>query len=364
MNRACRSSVARFIAGLLSLWLVIAAPSVFSSTVSELQAAGRLQLRTSLSKVDNVVPGERIKLILEIATDRQFGGGTRIEVPEVLGLVILQTESFASNSSEIRKGVNWVVQRWSLDIYAQQEGTFTIPAISARIKISEIGDTTIEGRVTGPALAFSATRPESLRRAETWVASPSFSVTQSFDRDLDNVTVGDAIERKIRFEAEDVMAMMLPTFEEAQLNGVTRYADPPELRNSSNRGTTLAMREVTLTYIVEEQGEYPLPAQEYFWWDTQSNELELVSLPAVTIEVGNGSGKPSSDKKTDYRQIGFWIISALILLMSIVWLVKKLDVARTVNRVETRWNILQERWRKLRRPALPQTLNPGSSSED
>lgn len=354
----------RSFARLFLLWLVIAAPGVFSSTVGELQESGRLQLRTSLSKVSSVVPGEQIKLILEIATDRWFGGGTRIEVPEVPGLVILQTENFASNSSEVREGTNWVVQRWTLDVYAQREGTFTIPPISAQIKVSEAGGALIEGQVTGPALEFSATRPESLRRAETWVAAPSFSVTQSFDRDLEDLAVGDAIERKIRFEAEDVMAMMLPTFDEAELNGFTRYSEPPRLKNSSNRGTTLALREITLTYIVEAQGEYQLPAQEYFWWDTQSRELELVSLPAVTVQVGTGSGKPSSDKKADYRQIIFWTITASLLLLCIAWMVKKLAVARTMARVKKGWNILRERWLRLRRPALPPTLNPGSSSED
>ncbi len=353
-------------ANVFGLWLVIFASQGFSSTATELQDAGSLQLRTSLSQVSNIVPGQQIKLTLEVATDRWFGGGTRIEVPEVPGLVILQTENFASNSSEMRAGVNWVVQRWTLDVYPQREGSFTIPPIFARVKISEKGGALIERSVSGPALEFSAAQPESLRRTQTWVAAPSFSVTQSFDRDLEDLAVGDSIERKIRFEAEDVMSMMLPTFSEPELKGFTRYSEPPVLKNSSNRGTTLASRELTLTYIVEEQGEYQLPAQEYFWWDTRSNELELISLPSVSVHVGSGTatGSPSSDKKRDYRPIIFWLLATALLLVCIGWIAKKLPVAATLARAKTSWNKLREHWRRLRQPALPRALNPGSSSED
>ena len=342
----------------------------FSTTPNELQKAGRLQLRTYLSQDSGVVPGQQIKLTLEIATDRWFGGGTRIEVPEVPGLVILQTENFASNSSEMHAGNSWVVQRWTLDVYAQREGTFTIPPLLARVKVSEEGGTLIEGSVSGHALEFSAARPESLRHAQTWVAAPSFSVTQTFDRDLENLAVGDAIERKIRFKAEDVMAMMLPTFKEPELNGFTRYTEPPDLKNSSNRGTTLASRDLTLTYIVEEQGEYQLPAQEYFWWDTQSKELELISLPSVSIHVGMGaatsssSGDISGDKKRDYRGIIFWALATALVLACIGWIAKKLAIAATFTRAKKSWIRLLERWRRLRQPVLPQTLNPGSSAED
>lgn len=354
------------IAGVVGLWFVLFAFPSMSSTLSELRESGRLELRTSLSQVSNVVPGQQIKLTLEIATDRWFAGGTRIEIPEVPGLVILQTESFASNSSEMRAGISWVIQRWNLEVYAQGEGTFTIPPILARIKVSEEGGALVEGPLSGPALEFSATRPESLRRAQAWVAAPSFSATQTFDSDLENLAVGDAIERKILFEAEDVMAMMLPTFEEPELNGFTRYSEPPELKNSSNRGTTLASRESTLTYIVQAQGKYQLPAQEYFWWDTRSNKLELVSLPAVSINVGAGTptDNPSSGENTDYRQIAFWILAVSLVLICIVWIAKKLPVVSALAGAKKSWNILRELWRRVRQPALPKTLNPGSSSED
>ena len=87
-----------------------------ATTVEELLDTNRLQLRSWLLPAQKIVPGQQIKLNIEIATDRWFTGGTRIKIPEIPGLVILQTDDFASNSSEQRRGQSWVVQRWSLEI--------------------------------------------------------------------------------------------------------------------------------------------------------------------------------------------------------------------------------------------------------
>jgi len=100
-----------------------------ASSLEELQTQKRLTLASEVQPSQGLVPGQKARLLVEIATDRWFTGGTRIRIPEVPGLVILQTEQFASNASESRRGQSWVVQRWTLDVYAQRPGDFRIPAM-------------------------------------------------------------------------------------------------------------------------------------------------------------------------------------------------------------------------------------------
>ena len=166
--------------GLALLGMLACCLPALATTVADLQAEGRLQLRSWLVPARDIAPGQQLKLNLEIATDRWFTGGTRIQIPEVPGLVILQTDSFASNSSEQRNGQSWVVQRWSLEVYPQRAGNFSIPPLNARIKVSAEGGDSVTGQVTGPALEFSVTRPDALARVDHWVAAPEFSVSQTF----------------------------------------------------------------------------------------------------------------------------------------------------------------------------------------
>lgn len=323
-------------------------------------------MRSWLEPAKDIVPGQQIKLILEIATDRWFTGGTRIRIPEVPGLVILQTDEFASNSSEQRNGQTWVVQRWSLEVYPQREGNFTIPPVTAQIKVNDDGSATVEGAITGPALRFSSARPESLARVEQWVAAPGFTVMQSFDRALEGLQVGDAFEREIVFKANEVMAMMLPTFSEDAISGLTAYPDPPELDNSSNRGSVVATRRQRLTYIVEAEGEYQLPAQDYFWWDTRTGELQLLSLPTVKILAGLPTPEAGDDKST--AKISPFVlmasVCALAVLAAVIWLVRKLPLIAAFALISAGYRSVREWWRKLRNPALSAKLNPGNSAGD
>jgi hypothetical protein len=130
-----------------------------ASSVEELQGAGRLQVASSINPAKDLVPGQKIALTLQIATDGWFTGGTRISIPEVPGLVILQTEQFASNASENRDGVNWVVQRWTLDVFPQRAGDFTIPPIRVQVKVSAGESGAIEGNLYTLPTTFSTTVP-------------------------------------------------------------------------------------------------------------------------------------------------------------------------------------------------------------
>jgi hypothetical protein len=336
-----------------------------ATTVEELLDADRLQLRSWLLPAQNIVPGQQIKLNIEVATDRWFTGGTRIKIPEIPGLVILQTDDFASNSSEQRRGQSWVVQRWSLEIYAQTDGQFKIPPITASVKVSGDNGQNIEGEVRAPALEFSAARPEALSRAQHWVAAPNYKISQSFDRSLDGLQVGDALARQIDFRAGDVMAMMLPAFAEEGIEGLTAYPEPPVLNNNSNRGTVTASRTERIVYIAEEPGEYRLPAQDFYWWDTTTAQVQMLTLASVDVLVG-ASGTSTQESKPSptpgFRFLAPWLMG-LLALGVLIWLVGKIPFAAITQRCRKTINLVLQKWRKFRQPALPAKLNPGNSAE-
>lgn len=337
------------------------------ANVAELQRDNRLQVRTWLEPAIDIVPGQQIKLTLEIATDRWFAGGTRIQIPEVPGLVIIQSDNFAANATEQRAGQSWVIQRWTLEVYPQREGNFLIPGVVARVKINDSNNQVIEGEVTGPGLTFAATVPQALQRIEQWVAAPEFTVSQRFDRELTGLIPGDALEREVIFEANEVMAMMLPTFDEQPISGLTAYPESPTLQNTSNRGTLVASRRTKITYIVEQAADYQLPAQDYFWWDTESGELQLISLPPVLIEAANGARVEEQPDAADYDiawgRLIPWAASALLLTL-LLWFARKLPYAKLQRQLSRTGNRLIRSWRKFRQPALPTTLNPGSNAAD
>jgi BatD DUF11 like domain len=360
-----RSPLAAPLCGLL-LALLLAGSSgghAAEKTLQELLAAGQLEIDAELATAGTLVPGRKLTLQITLATDRWFSGGSRIQLPEVPGLVILQTEQFASNASERRGDQSWVLQRWVLDVYPQRAGEFTIPPLSVRVQVNagEAGD--VEGTLVSPPVSFTVTLPPALAAVPQWVAAPEFSVSQRFDRSLEGLQVGDAFEREIIFEASDVLAMMLPAYSAQGLPGLAAYPAPPVLDNSSNRGQSQASRIQRISYVVQAQGQYRLAAADFFWWDTSRDELQVLSLPATEISVGGAgivTGGRGAPLVTPRRAL--LAAAGLALLALLVWLARRylpgLPWARLGAAFATPWRQL----RQLRKPALPERLNPGSSA--
>lgn len=355
----------RLLASLLVLLLLpaaaVAAPGI--RTPADLQAAGRLQVASSITPSEGIVPGQRLRLILEIATDRWFTGGTGVGIPEVPGLVILQTEQFAVNASENRGGENWVVQRWTLYVYPQRAGEFAIPPVALDVKVNAGEAGNVEGRVRAPPLTLDVRLPEELAEAEHWVAAPEFSVDQRFDRDLEGLGVGDAFEREITFEARDVMAMMLPVFSAREFSGLAIYPAPAELEDRGNRGESLARRSQRISYVVESEGLYLLPARDFLWWNTRTGKLQVLSLPATEIQVGSGGASDAgsrTDPGTGRQRV--LLLAGLAALALGLWLafvlLPRLPLERLRHWLQSAGRLVAE----LRKPALPAELNPGSSA--
>lgn len=353
-------------APMYSLALVVVLASSAGSrgaevTPQQLLAAGQLEVDAGLATGGTLVPGRKLTLAITLATDRWFSGGTRISLPEVPGLVIVQSEQFAANASERRGDQDWVLQRWALDVYPQRAGEFTIPPLALRVKVNagDAGD--IEGALSSPPVSFTVTLPAALAAVTQWVAAPEFSVSQRFDRSLEGLQVGDAFEREIVFEASDVLAMMLPTYTAQGLPGLAAYPAPPVLDQSSNRGLSRASRTERISYVVQARGQYQLPAADFFWWDTSRDELQVLSLPATTISVGSGTataaGAAGAAAVTPRRLL--LAAGTLALLAVLFWLARRyLPLARLGAVLAIPWRQI----RQLRKPALPERLNPGGSA--
>lgn len=359
------ASLTRLLRGMLLVLAVAGAPGIGAElTPQQLVSEGHLQLASSLAPSGDIVPGQKLTLSLTIATDRWFTGGTRIALPEVPGLVILQTEQFATNASERRGEQNWVLQRWTLDVYPQRAGQFTIPPITARVKVNagDAGD--VEGALRSTPLAFAVTLPPALADVARWVAAPAFSVSQRFDRSLENLQVGDAFEREILFEASDVMAMMLPTFDPEEIPGLAAYPAPPVLDNSSNRGQVRASRRQRISYVVQAEGQFRLAGADFFWWDTRQGELRVLSLPATVVAVGPGgqaSTPVSGVRQVTWRQ-ALPVAAGVVLLAALLALARRYWPRLPLQRLLGVFAVLRRKVRQLRRPALPERLNPGSSA--
>ena len=271
---------------LLLTLLALHAAGSWATGLDELTAADKLRLRAWVTPEDNIVVGQEVRMIIEISTPRWFAGGTRITLPDVDNVVVLRRNEFATNLSRREGDTTWVVQQWQLELYAQRPGRFLVPPVALELAVNDADAGIVRGSMATETLSFSAAVPAALQGVESWLAAPSFTIEQRFDRQLEGLKPGDAFKRTVELRATNLTAMMLPEVLVQSIDGLPAYPEIPELEDRSNRGEATAIRRESIAYLVERSGQFQLPEQRFYWWNTASGRVETTILPAVEIDAG------------------------------------------------------------------------------
>lgn len=142
--------------------------------------------------------------------------------------------------------------------------------------------------VASEAIALTVKPPAS--SSKPWLPAKSIKLTEQWD-DAQTFQVGEPITRIFTIQGEGIAASQLPDLA-AQLNNTTGlkvYADQPEINNetSDSNGdiTLISSRKEHYTLIPQQPGTLTLPAVKLFWWNTNTDKQEEITLQARTIQI-------------------------------------------------------------------------------
>ena len=281
----------------LVLLLVFSSGIVSAQTpgLDQLASSGRLQVKSWIEPDESIVVKQHVTLVIEVSTDTWFSGGTRIGRLEIDDAIILRREKFAVNSTRVEQGTTYTTQRWSISIYPQRAGRYEVPPLPLTLSIAGENGEAIEGEINTMASSFVVELPEALQTVDNWVSTTEFRVEESYNRDLADLKPGDALQRLVTFAGEDIASMMLPEIKATKQEGLGVYQKPPQLKDDNNRGIYRARRTEAITYVIERPGRYRIPEQVYYWWDLDSQSLQVVTLPEQILDATGGMEVEASD---------------------------------------------------------------------
>jgi len=320
-----------------------------------------VEVTATLNPAQGAVPGERVEIEITVATPRWFTAGTRISLPEVPDLVMVQNQDFAANATERRAGMSWSVQRWSIDAFATRDGTLRIPPIDVSVSVSESAAREFHTTLKTDPLTLTIDLPEELKELDYWVASPDVTVVQSLEK-FGDAYLGSAITRRVAIKAQDVMAMLLPRVDHQRLDLLQTYPQPPVLKNSSNRGRLSAERKETTTWIASAPGSAVIPGVQINWWNTTTRRLEVLTTDSIQFDI-HGELPPRSLTWQQRLERFLPLLPWLMLVGAIVILALLGYLTRAGRSVAAGVLTLWRRWQEMRKPLLADRLNPEGCPE-
>ncbi|MGB0936262.1 MAG: BatD family protein [Colwellia sp.] len=299
----------------------------YANTIETLVEEDQLSVTAKIRTENDPIVGQPIILSIEVATNRWFSAGTRINAFKVADAVVLASSEIAINSSKRINSETWSTQTREITLYPTRQGEYQLPAIEVFISVNTEQYGIVEGTIFTEVQRFVITKPTELEGIKQFIVSPKVDLI--IDGDFEQPSpykIGEAITQTITISAQNTPAMMIPPLTETSIEGMSIYQKPVRVFDKSNRGSLLGTRIESKTYIFESAGSFEIEEQKIFWWNIQTQQLEQIVIPAQKWKV---SGQALSivtgkgwleDVNTKTLSI---LLIALIFFLSAIWIIKR-----------------------------------------
>ena len=234
-----------------------------------------------------------------------------LELPENGDLVAKQVGTDENSDSE-RNGRTYQVITRHYVLFPLHSGKLTLqgPVLDAEIPANQprrpFGSDPFGGGFFGGPF-FRTVRPvrlhgkpiELMVRARPasavgsyWLPARKVTLSAAWNPPQLSARAGDPITVDLTLQATGLTAAQLPDL--APLlgfpSGLKAYPDQPKLNDSTQDGLLVGSRDQTIALMADSPGHYTIPALTVTWWDTQTNQPKVTTLPARTLTILTAPG--------------------------------------------------------------------------
>lgn len=118
-----------------------------------------------------------------------------------------------------------------------------------------------------------------------WMVAKNVSITENWNKPIDNLKVGDVLEREITIAANGTLPSLIQPFKIEQPEFTSIYPKEPDLQDKRNNEDVNGVRIESYSYLFEEEGEITIPEEEILWWNPQTKQVYKRTLPEQKIKI-------------------------------------------------------------------------------
>ena len=298
----CRSEPARDGARPITATLLTLLTSCLF-TIQASAAEPQLKIQAHLQPAEGAMVGGLVELQVDVLTDTWFTSAATLPELKLDGALVTPPDGQAQHLNQTIDGQSFNGLRYSYLITPNVARRFDIPPLTVSATPGQ-ASTAISAH--SQPLHFSATQPPGFKPGETPLVANGVRLSQSLINSTTPLKVGDSVTRQLILEADGALAMALPVPSLADVAGLSRYLQTPQVtRLDDGRGNVLGGRRIdAVTYRIDKAGAYTLPAIAVKWWDVKTQQSRTAQVPAITFEAtANSAYKPVFSITEDLRQL-------------------------------------------------------------
>ncbi|VVM84301.1 BatD family protein [Pseudomonas fluorescens] len=303
----------------------------------------QLKVQATLQPADPVMVGSLVELQLDVFTDTWFTSPPTLPDLKLPGALVMPPDGHAEHINQTFDGQSFSGMRYSYLITPNLARGFDIPALTVQVKPGQASHAL---SAQSQPLHFNAAQPPGFQPGEAVLVAQGLRFTQKTIHSATPLKVGDSITRELTLQADGALAMSLPTPALDAIKGLSRYPKAPQIRNlDDGRGNFNGGQRIdSVTYRIDQQGHYSLPAVELKWWDASSQQTRTATVPAVTFDAAaNSAYKPVFSITEDLKKLGqhnrlhlsghwFGLLALVLAVVALGWFSRPL-----AHRVYLNW---------------------------
>jgi hypothetical protein len=238
---------------------------------------------------DDVYIGQPVQLVVSVYSSTWFTSGIDVGNIQIDGALTVYFRS-VSNSRTF-SGKNYAGVDFFYNVFPTQEGTITIPSLTINVESPKPGGYKgIKHTIT--------TKPKSVNvkgvpigyDPNNWLVARSLNVTEKWSSPLQNVKVGDVLQRTISRSSAGTLSEFIPATQWDSVVGISLYPKRPQVSTNKSKTAVSARRTETVNYLFEKEGDITLPAIEYVYWNSRTKKFYKKQIDSISINV-----KPNAD---------------------------------------------------------------------
>lgn len=121
--------------------------------------------------------------------------------------------------------------------------------------------------------------------AANWLPAKNLILKDSYDQPTHTITQGSTLIRSINLEATGLPAQLVPPLTIAPTDQFRVYQDKAVEHNMLRQGDVVGNTTIKVTYLLDKAGSITIPAVQIPWFNTDTGETRLATLPELVITV-------------------------------------------------------------------------------
>ncbi len=191
------------------------------------------------------------------------------------------------------KDKTYLVVERSFAIYPQTSGSLTLSPVLVEAQLKS-GSSSFFGsfgnrgkvlRARSNALEIDVLPLPAQANMNPWLPASDLQLVENWPDKTIRFVQGEPITRTLSLKAEGLTAAQLPEMPAFNIDGLKQYPDQPMLNDVKNDNGITGYRVQKVALIPTRSGQMVLPAIHIPWWNTNTNQREVATVPARRIDV-------------------------------------------------------------------------------